>query len=181
MTGSKVIVLAGTAGTGKSSVGDALLKHHVKNYPQMEFLEGDLLHPQSNVDKMSRGIPLNDEDRWEWLKEVSRISSESSIKNGGLSIITCSSLKKKYRDLIRETSPETQFYFVFLYGKKHEILNRLKKREGHFMKANMMESQFNDLELPKADEKNCCIITIDDKNYQQVEDDVKMQIGKMFR
>lgn len=177
---SKVIVLAGTAGTGKSSVGDMLMEQHIKNYPDMEFLEGDTLHPPANVRKMQEGIPLHDGDRWDWLKKVSQLSSESAKKHGGLCVVTCSSLKKSYRDLIRETSPDTTFYFVFLYGNKHEILQRLEKRRGHFMKANMMESQFNDLELPNQEsEPHCRIVTIDNRSFQQVEDDVKEKLHEM--
>lgn len=81
---------------------------------------------------------------------------------------------------MRETCPNSEFYFVFLYGKKEEILNRLKKREGHFMKANMMESQFDDLELPQDDEKNCCIVAIDNKSYQEIDNEVKAKISVLL-
>lgn len=172
---SKVIVIAGTAATGKSSIAKVLttkLQESDEKYSKIEFIEGDSLHPPSNVEKMSHGIPLNDEDRWDWLKEVSKLSSESSIKNGGICIITCSSLKLKYRDLIRETCNETKFYFIFLYGDKDVIKQRMIGRKGHFMKVNMIDSQFNDLELPKPEEENCTIVDVDGKSYNEIDDEV---------
>lgn len=176
---NKVIVLAGTAGTGKSTVADILLKKHSAKYPDVKFIEGDTLHPPANVGKMSAGIPLTDEDRWGWLEKVANVSSETA-KDHGLCIAACSSLKKKYRDFMREKRPDTVFYFVFLYGTKQEVLGRLEKRSQHFMKANMMESQFKDLELPLEGEPHCCIVHIDGKSFEQVEEDTKEKVSKMF-
>ncbi|QLQ81904.1 hypothetical protein HG537_0G01580 [Torulaspora globosa] len=177
---AKVLVLAGTAGTGKSSVAAILLRHYTEDYPGLEFLEGDLLHPETNVVKMREGIPLQDNDRWDWLRQISKQSSESAQKNG-LCIVTCSSLKEKYRELIRTTSPETSFYFLFLYAEKAAILQRLESREGHFMKANMMESQFRDLELPNcAEESHCKILYVDGKSFEQVEEEVLKDVRELF-
>lgn len=176
----KVLVLAGTAGTGKSSVAAILLKHYTEEYPELEFLEGDLLHPEANVIKMREGIPLQDSDRWDWLRQISKQSSESAQKHG-LCIVTCSSLKKKYRELIRTTSPEANFYFLFLYAQKAVILERLESREGHFMKANMMQSQFRDLELPNcAEEPHCKIIHVDGKSFEQVEEEAVKDVQELF-
>lgn len=171
----KVIVLAGTAGTGKSTVAEILLKHHSAKYPDAKFIEGDTLHPPANVAKMSAGIPLGDDDRWGWLEKVATFSSATAKKHG-LCIVACSSLKKKYRDFMREKCPDTTFYFVFLYGTKEEVFRRLEKRSQHFMKANMMESQFKDLELPKSDEPHCCIVHIDHKSIPEVQNDVKEKV-----
>lgn len=177
---SKVLVIAGTAGTGKSSVAEMLVKHHVKNYPNMEFLEGDALHPASNVQKMSEGIPLQDDDRWDWLRRVATLSSESAQKNG-LCVVTCSSLKKKYRDLIRTTCPESHFYFLFLYGEQAVIVKRLEERKGHFMKSSMMQSQFRDLELPNsAEEPHCLVVNVDGKSFKQVEDEVIADVDELL-
>lgn len=176
----KVLVLAGTAGTGKSSVAAMLVKHHIKDYPELEFLEGDALHPEANVLKMKEGIPLQDDDRWDWLRQVAVQSSESAEKHG-LCIVTCSSLKKKYRDLIRTTSPESTFYFLFLYADQAVILQRLEMRKGHFMKANMMQSQFRDLELPNsAEEPHCKILKVDDKTLEEVEQEVLKDVRELF-
>lgn len=180
MSGStKVIILAGTAGTGKSTIGDYLLKHYKEKYSNIQFIEGDDLHPPENVAKMSAGHPLNDDDRWEWLKTVAHKGAEKAkegmieTKNEGVSVVACSSLKLKYRDLIRETEPNVTFYFLFLYASKETILYRLNQRRGHFMKSNMLESQFADLELPNvSQEKDCFIINMDGQTFEEIEDHV---------
>ncbi|CAR23523.1 gluconokinase [Lachancea thermotolerans CBS 6340] len=167
----KVIVLAGTAGTGKSTIAAKLVEVYQSKHPDVEFLEGDSIHPPENIAKMSHGIPLTDEDRWGWLSKVGELSSDSAQKHSGLAIVTCSSLKKKYRDYIRDENPGTNFHFLFLYGDRLLILDRANKREGHFMKANMINSQFSDLELPKADEKDAAVVDVDGKDVQQVLDE----------
>lgn len=172
MTRPQVLILAGTAATGKSTIAERLLKEFGTQLPQLKFVEGDSLHPKANVDKMSAGIPLEDEDRWGWLKTVSEDGSKTAKENGNIAIVSCSSLKKKYRDLIREVSPDTDFHFIFLYATKKEVLDRLHKRSNHFMKANMMESQFRDLELPESSEPLCYIVKLDGKTFVQIEDDV---------
>ncbi|KAL3232274.1 Uncharacterized protein RNJ44_04190 [Nakaseomyces bracarensis] len=170
---TRVLVLAGTAGTGKSTVAARLLKEYTAKYPGIKFVEGDDLHPKANVEKMSQGIPLGDDDRWDWLKEVALKSAETAKESGcGLSVVACSSLKKVYRDLIRSTCPDVEYHFIFLYGSQEEILCRLNSRKGHFMKANMMESQFRDLQLPEADEANCFIVNLDKKSFDDIEDEV---------
>ncbi|SCW04033.1 LAFE_0H04434g1_1 [Lachancea fermentati] len=164
----KVIVLGGTAGTGKSTIGERLVKFFQDKYPEIQFLEGDRIHPPENVAKMAHGIPLTDDDRWGWLADVAKISTASAEEHGGLAIISCSSLKKKYRDFMREKSPNTDFFFLFLYADMRVIAHRLTQREGHFMKANMLESQFKDLELPNSDEPNCHVVDVDGKDVEQV-------------
>lgn len=169
-----VFVLAGTAATGKSTIADRLIKEYGTKYPELEFIEGDRLHPKENVEKMARGVPLQDEDRWGWLECVAHEASKAAGRHPGhLCVVTCSSLKKKYRDFMRGLEPTTRFCFIFLYASKDEIFKRLSARENHFMKSNMMESQFNDLELPKSSEENdCCVINLDGKSYAEIEDDV---------
>ena len=106
----KIIVLAGTAGTGKSTIAAELIHEFKDTYPDLKFIEGDDLHPPANVEKMMNGIPLNDDDRWDWLKKVAVSSTKAAASTKeGLSIVACSSLKKKYRDLIRNTCPESEF------------------------------------------------------------------------
>lgn len=180
MSGSKkVIVLAGTAGTGKSSIGDHILKHYKNKYPNIQFIEGDDLHPEANVKKMSEGHPLNDDDRWGWLQTIAHESAkrvkEESLKSGvnGVCVVACSSLKLKYRDLIRDTEPNVDFYFIFLYASKETILYRLNQRKGHFMKSNMLESQFADLQLPNVSvEPNCFVVNMDGQTFTEIEDKV---------
>lgn len=175
----KVIVLAGTAGTGKSSIGCYLLTHFKDKYPDIKFIEGDDLHPKENIIKMCTGHPLNDDDRWEWLKTISHKGAKYAIAGSsgencqGVSIVACSSLKLKYRNLIRQTEPHVNFYFIFLYASKDIILYRLNQRKGHFMKANMVDSQFADLELPDTtQEKNCFIVNMDGLTFKEIEQNV---------
>lgn len=177
----KVLVLAGTAGTGKSTIAEVLLKTYRPNHPNLEFVEGDDLHPPANVEKMSRGIPLGDEDRWGWLQSIADTSGANATKDG-ITVISCSSLKKKYRDFIRDAWPSCDFHFIFLYASKIEILRRLKQRMGHFMKENMMESQFKDLELPVVgEEKNCYIVKLDGKTFPQIENEVVELCGELMQ
>ncbi|SMN20924.1 similar to Saccharomyces cerevisiae YDR248C Putative protein of unknown function [Maudiozyma saulgeensis] len=178
---AKVIVLAGTSGTGKTSVASNLLEHYMKQLPNLKYLEGDDLHPPANVAKMSSGHPLQDEDRWDWLKVVAHRSADVARLSHGISIITCSSLKKKYRDLIRATEPEVDYCFIFLYANQEEIFSRLNNRKGHFMKANMMQSQFNDLELPIPNqEKNCAVVNFEGKPLDVITNEVLEYVEKVL-
>ncbi|SCU85169.1 LADA_0D06040g1_1 [Lachancea dasiensis] len=164
----KVVVLAGTAGTGKSTIALKLKEIYQSAHPGLEFLEGDTIHPPENVAKMSMGVPLTDDDRWGWLRKVGEMSTQQAEAHSGLSVVTCSSLKKKYRDEIRYHSPGTDFYFLFLLADRLLILDRMTKREGHFMKANMINSQFSDLELPDSNEELASTVDVDGKSIDQV-------------
>lgn len=169
---TKVIVIAGTAGTGKSTIGLALSSHF-----QTEFIEGDDLHPQANIDKMGQGIPLTDEDRWDWLEKVSIKSSEVAAQtNSGVSVVSCSSLKKIYRDYIHAKSPSTEFLFVFLYCEASMLIERVSQRKGHFMKSDMIKSQFDILELPAQVqdaqvEKGCIVLDVTNTGVENVIDE----------
>lgn len=178
-TRTKVIVLAGTSGTGKTSIAHSLLEYYSVKFPELKYLEGDDLHPPENVAKMASGHPLHDDDRWGWLKVVAHRSADVARLSHGISIITCSSLKKKYRNLIRETEPDVDYYFLFLYAEESEIYARLENRKGHYMKANMMKSQFDDLELPvKGEEKNCAIVRFEGKSIPLITTEVVSYVEK---
>ena len=133
-----VVVLMGVAGSGKSTVG-ALLAAQL-GWP---FQEGDLLHPPGNVAKMTAGQPRSDDDRWPWL---ARIREWIAAHADG--VITCSALKRSYRDVIRDP----HVTFVHLTGTRDELLARLSARPGHFMPAALLDSQLADLEPPGRDE-----------------------------
>jgi carbohydrate kinase (thermoresistant glucokinase family) len=137
-----VLVLMGVSGCGKSTVA-ALLAGRL-GWP---FAEGDDLHPAANVVKMHSGHPLDDADRWPWLAKIAEWVDER-LDAGSGGVITCSALKRKYRDVIRREG----VVFVYLRGTREQIALRLAARHGHFMPASLLDSQFADLEEPAPDE-----------------------------
>jgi len=137
-----VIILMGVSGCGKTTVGLKLAEK--LNLP---FFDADDFHPDENVKKMESGIPLNDDDRAPWLEELSRQIKKWNKKKGA--VLACSALKKKYRELLKANSGPNEVLFVYLKGSKELILNRLKKRSGHYMPPDLLDSQFADLEEPE--------------------------------
>jgi len=134
----------GVSGCGKTTVA-AILAGRL-GWP---FEEGDALHPQANIEKMAAGHPLTDADRWPWLTKVSDWIDER-FDAGENGLITCSALKRSYRDLINRRG--SGLIFVYLAGSRETIEARLTLRHGHFMRASLLASQFADLEEPAVDE-----------------------------
>ncbi|ABU69516.1 MULTISPECIES: gluconokinase [Vibrio] len=151
MAGSSVVVM-GVCASGKTTIGEHLAKKLGR-----KFIDGDDLHPRANIQKMASGQPLNDDDRKPWLERIrdAAYSLESKNEHG---IIVCSALKKIYRDQIREGNENVSF--LFLDGSKELILERMRARQGHFMKENMVNSQFETLERPE-DEPRTIFVSID--------------------
>ncbi|MBW9121020.1 gluconokinase [Microbacterium trichothecenolyticum] len=138
-----VLVLMGPSGTGKSTVG-AMLSGRL-GWP---FQEGDDLHPAENVDKMRRGHALTDEDRIPWLELVAAwIDERRAVGEPG--IITCSALKRSYRDILRRDNVT----FVNFTGDAAVVRDRMMRRQGHFMPPALLDSQFATLEPPGSDEQ----------------------------
>lgn len=135
-------VVMGVAGCGKSTIGTALAVALDGIY-----IEGDALHPSANIEKMSRGTPLDDEDRWPWLDRI----GETTAGRQGLTIVGCSALKRVYRDRLRAATSEP-LMFLHLEGSRSLIAERMKAREGHFMPASLLDSQFAALEALQPDE-----------------------------
>ncbi len=106
------------------------------------FYDADDFHPKSNIEKMAQGIPLNDEDRYPWLKKLSEGIDEWKQNDGA--VLACSALKESYREILSENSDVT---WVYLSGSFDTILERMQNRN-HFMKADMLQSQFDALEVP---------------------------------
>lgn len=161
MSQGKAFILMGVSSTGKTSVGTAIAQRL-----KMKLIDGDDLHPRANILKMGSGIPLNDEDRKPWLERINdaAFSLEQKSEKG---IIVCSALKKKYRDQIRQGNSNIRF--IFLHGSFELILERMKQRQGHFMKTEMLQSQFNTLEIPQDNEKDVVFIDIDSSFNEVVE------------
>lgn len=146
-------VVMGVCGSGKTSVGKALAEHFGST-----FIDGDDLHPRSNIQKMASGVPLNDEDRAPWLERIGDVFF--SLQRRSLSgVIVCSALKKKYRDQIRNGNEG--LVFVHLKGSMDTILERMAARQGHYMKKDMVQSQFDTLESPGADESDVVTVSIE--------------------
>ncbi|MDO5669039.1 MAG: gluconokinase [Corynebacterium sp.] len=143
MTGPHIIVM-GTSGTGKSTVGKLLA-----DALDLPWLDGDDLHPPPNIAKMTVGEPLTDEDRRPWLQAVGRWLAQRPA--GG--VIACSALKRPYRDLLRTAVPGVRF--VHLQGEQAVLAERMGKRRGHFMPASLLDSQLAVLEPLGADEAGC--------------------------
>lgn len=139
-----VLVLMGVSGCGKTTIAELLAAHLGWNY-----VEGDSMHPAANIAKMSSGHPLTDEDRWPWLAKIADwIHAQTAAGKPG--IVTCSALKRSYRDVLRGTN----VLFVYLHGTKEVIAARLATRTGHFMPPSLLDSQFAILEEPGPDERS---------------------------
>jgi gluconokinase len=134
----------GVAGSGKSLIG-ALLARALG----VEFVEGDAYHSPENVARMSAGVPLTDEDRQVWLAAIAARLNEARRAGLGL-VVSCSALKRRYRDVLRAGNADVQF--VHLQGTRTLLERRLTGRRGHFMPASLLDSQLADLEPPAADE-----------------------------
>lgn len=138
------VVLMGVAGSGKSSVMAALVTRLA--WPA---LEGDALHPPENVAKMAAGIPLTDVDRAPWLEAIGDWISEREVERTS-AIVTCSLLRRAYRDVLRRGRPSV--WFVHLVAPRDVLESRMQRREGHFMPASMLASQLATLEPLEPDE-----------------------------
>ncbi|MDE1159655.1 MAG: gluconokinase [Neorhizobium sp.] len=141
----KAVVVMGVSGAGKSSVGQRLAERMACPY-----VEGDSLHPQANIDKMANGNPLTDEDRWPWLDRIGAQLSHARDRGQGV-VITCSALKRSYRDRLR-AAVGGDLYFVYLDGSPDLLAARMRNREGHFMPGSLLQSQLSTLENPKGEQ-----------------------------
>jgi carbohydrate kinase (thermoresistant glucokinase family) len=139
-----IVILMGVSGTGKTTVGALLAKAIGAS-----LCDADELHPADNIAKMARREPLTDDDRAPWLQRVkARIDAANRSKES--LVVACSALKRSYRRLLRidEGNPR----FVYLHGTQALISERMRARQGHFMQAALLDSQFEALEVPQSDE-----------------------------
>lgn len=145
MAAAARVVIMGVSGCGKSTVGRALAAR-----TGWRYLEGDELHPPENVARMAAGTPLTDADRQGWLEAIAREIGQARARREGL-VVTCSALKRRYRDLLRGADSELRF--VHLHGPRELLAERLAARQGHYMPASLLQSQLDALEAPAEDEQ----------------------------
>lgn len=146
-------VVMGVCGAGKTSVAQAIAERY-----SATFIDGDDLHPRANIIKMAAGHPLNDDDRAPWLERIGDVFF--SLQRRHLSgVVVCSALKKMYRDQIRKDNDG--LVFIHLRGSMETIIERMAARQGHYMKKEMVQSQFDTLEIPGTDEPDVIEISIE--------------------
>jgi gluconokinase len=138
-----LVVIMGVTGAGKSTVGTLIAERL-----GLPFNDADDFHPPANIAKMSSGQPLTDEDRWPWLDAI---GAHLAAHRGGGAVVTCSALKRVYRDRLRAAAPALRF--VHLRGDMALVAARQAARQGHFMPASLVASQFATLEEPGPEER----------------------------
>ncbi|WP_370970845.1 gluconokinase [Amycolatopsis sp. cg9] len=136
-----VIVVMGVSGSGKTTIGTALA-----GALDVEYAEADSFHPKANIDKMTAGHPLTDEDRAPWLEAIADWIREHQAAGG---VVTSSALKRRYRDVLRTGG---NVWFAHLHGDREILAERMKSRSGHFMPVSLLDSQLADLEALEPDE-----------------------------
>lgn len=139
------VVVMGVSGCGKTTVALGIAEA-----TGLLFAEADDFHSRANVEKMRAGIPLDDADRWPWLRDLAAWMAERATE-GRSTVIACSALKRSYRDLLADGPPTIDF--VHLDGPAAVIRARLEAREGHYMPASLLDSQIATLEPLEADER----------------------------
>jgi gluconokinase len=140
-----VLIVMGVSGSGKSTIASMLAHRLLWIYE-----DGDWFHPQSNIEKMHHGEPLNDADRWPWLHAIADWIDDTRL-NGRHGIVACSALKRAYRDIL--VGDRRDVGIIFLKGDRGLIARRIAARADHFMPPALLDSQFRALEEPKADER----------------------------
>lgn len=161
------LVVMGVSGSGKSSIAPLLAEQ--LGWP---VSDGDEFHPAANLEKMASGVALTDADRIPWLLAI-RDWINACSRSGHNVVVTCSALKRAYRDILREASAYVRF--VHLTSPRKLIRRRLDSRSGHFMPSSLLVSQFEDLELLEADEDGITVDVVD--SPQQITESVLIRLG----
>jgi gluconokinase len=139
-----ILIAMGVSGAGKTRIGELLAERL-----HCEFTDGDAFHSAANKEKMHEGIPLTDDDRWPWLRTI-RAAIEEKQRAGETAVFTCSSLKRSYRDVLRDGDRDV--CFVYLEGTFEVLKERIGTRTGHFFDPSLLQSQLDTLEPPGEDE-----------------------------
>ena len=168
LSGIAAIIIMGVSGAGKSTIGQALAERLGFTYE-----DADAYHSQANIDKMHAGVPLTDEDRWPWLRAIA--AAIDAKVNGGIPVVmACSALRRVYRDVLVHGRRDVRI--VYLKGAEELIERHLKNREGHFMNPSLLDSQFEALEEPTADEP---AVTVDiDQPVASIVRDIMIKLRK---
>ncbi len=153
--GPLTLVVMGVSGVGKSSVAAELV-----DATGWVFAEGDEFHTQANRDKMAAGHPLDDDDRWPWLRRLADWIGEQEAAGQG-AVVTCSALKRAYRDLLCDGHPSVRF--VHLTASDELVAERISARKGHYMPPTLLESQLRTLEPLQPDEPGVAVDTTGDQ------------------
>ena len=162
------VVVMGVSGAGKSTVGRLIAARL-----DCPFRDADSFHPLANIQKMSRGEPLTDDDRWPWLQAIAAWIAEHRAA-ATTCVVTCSALKRHYRDLVTDNQ-RADVRLVYLKGDFELIEARLKARKGHFMPPGLLRSQFDALEEPRADEDAITVSV--DATPEEIADRVIERLG----
>ncbi|MDW5326515.1 gluconokinase [Plantactinospora sp. KLBMP9567] len=144
------VVVMGVSGSGKTTVAEG-----ISALTGLTFAEADEFHPESNVELMRAGVPLDDGHRWPWLRELAGWMAQRAAE-GVSTVLACSALRRSYRDVLRQGPPSVDF--VFLDGSAEVIRERISRRAGHYMPASLLDSQIATLERPAPDER---VLTLD--------------------
>ncbi|KAF4457227.1 shikimate kinase [Fusarium austroafricanum] len=160
-----ILFVSGPTASGKTSIAKFIAEKL-----DLKFVEGDDFHPKTNIEKMSHGQPLTDEDRWGWLQALHEHASHHP-KGPGTEhlVVTCSALKRQYRDILREGSEnagDLRVHFLHLDAPEEILTKRAAERKGHFAGAALVHSQFEVLERPGEDERDVLTVRVD----QPIED-----------
>jgi gluconokinase len=139
-----IVVVMGVSGSGKTTIAERLAE--AEHWP---LLEGDQFHPPANIAKMAAGTPLTDDDRWPWLRAIAA-AIDAYRARGESAVVACSALRRAYRDIL--IGDRNDVRLVYLKGSQALIAERMKARQGHFMPAALLDSQFQTLEEPGPDE-----------------------------
>ncbi|HLR83309.1 MAG TPA: gluconokinase [Nocardioidaceae bacterium] len=142
-----LVVVMGVTAVGKTTVGELLAERYA-----VEYADADAFHPQANIDKMSSGAPLDDDDRWPWLEAIGEWLAAHATTGA---VVSCSALKRAYRDVLVKAAPSVRF--LHLHGDHDVIRQRIANRKGHFMPPSLVDSQLATLELLEPDEPGVVI------------------------
>lgn len=145
------IVVMGVSATGKTSVATEMAARL-----GCDFIEGDSHHPPANIAKMEAGVPLTDEDRMPWLKALAELLAVRDCA-GRSTVLTCSALRRAYRDVLRTAVPGGEIFFVHLSASIDVLRDRMSQRTKHFMPTSLLQSQFDTLEPLEADEAGAMV------------------------